>query len=242
MPRSNSYVYLLVMFLIFIACAGPGRVHQTPSEIIVPPPEFVVQDEDDLSLDQITLADSLLVQQSPVRVLQEARHRYNTAITSLAEADTTSARTAIDEVLSLMVVLNDVQAPTITEWRKALLGQINQFILDIQNGQQAPIEIKGVVPRVLNGSVRKNIKRYTGSNNNGLHAAYARSGLYGDMIRNELALKGMPQELQWLPVVESAFKPRAYSWADAVGMWQFIYETGKRYIFVTPTFSVTHND
>lgn len=111
MTRSNSYVCLFVMFLIFIACAGPGRVHQSPSEIIVPPQEFVVQedDEEDLSLDQITLADSLLVQQSPVRILQEARHRYNTAITSLAEADTTSARTAIDEVLSLMVVLNDVQ-------------------------------------------------------------------------------------------------------------------------------------
>ena len=231
MTRSNSYVCLLVMFLIFIGCAGPGRVHLPPSEIIVPPPEFVVQgeDEEDLSLDQITLADSLLVQQSPVRILQEARHRYNTAITSLAEADTTSARTTIDEVLSLMVVLNDVQDPTITEGRKALLGQVNQFILDIQNSRQASIEVKGVVPRVLNKSVRKNIQRYTGSNNSGLHAAYARSGLYGDMIRNELALKGMPQELQWLPVVESAFKPRAYSWADAVGMWQFIYETGKRY-------------
>ena len=121
MTRSNSYVCLIVMFLIFIGCAGPGRVHQPPSEIIVVPPEFVVQgeDEEDLSLDQITLADSLLVQQSPVRILQEARHRYNTAITSLAEADTTSARTTIDEVLSLMVVLNDVQAPTITGGRKA---------------------------------------------------------------------------------------------------------------------------
>ena len=105
MTRSNSYVSLFVMFLIFIACAGPGRVHQSPSEIIVPPPEFVVQDEDDLSLDQITLADSLLVQQSPVRILQEARHRYNTAITSLAEADTTSARTAIDEVLRVATLL-----------------------------------------------------------------------------------------------------------------------------------------
>ena len=49
------------------------------------------------------------------------------------------------------------------------------------------------------------------------------------MIREELAARGLPAELQWLPVVESGFKPRAFSWAAAAGMWQFIYDTGKRY-------------
>jgi membrane-bound lytic murein transglycosylase D len=218
-----------VLFLIFIACAGSGRMQQPPAVTVMPPEAVVQEEEEALSLDQITLADSLLVQQSPERIIREAHKRYDTAVTALAAADTASARTAIDEVLSLMIVLNGVQAPAITDERKVLLRQINQFISSIQDGHQASIEVKGVMPRILNNSIRKQIKAYSGSNKGVLLRSYARSGLYGDMIRNELALKGMPQELQWLPVVESAFMPRAYSWADAVGMWQFIYETGKRY-------------
>lgn len=231
MNKSFSSIGILTLFLLCIACAGrPARVQTPPVVVSVPSDEIVEEEEaEDLSLDQITLADSALVQQAPERILEAARDRYVAAETMLAEEDTTAARAAVDEVLGLMVVLNDVQDPAVMTGRKALLKQLNRLITDMQNGSQASVEVKGVIPRTFNSSVRKRIQWYAGSNKSGLTASYARSGLYGDMIRNELARRGMPQELQWLPVVESAFKPRAYSWADAVGMWQFILDTGKRY-------------
>src|SRR6185503_15097104 len=45
----------------------------------------------------------------------------------------------------------------------------------------------------------------------------------------QLAEAGMPEQLSWLPLVESGFKDRALSSARARGLWQFIPSTGYRY-------------
>jgi membrane-bound lytic murein transglycosylase D len=49
------------------------------------------------------------------------------------------------------------------------------------------------------------------------------------MIRRQLAEAGLPEQLAWLPLVESGFKDRALSSARALGLWQFIPSTGYRY-------------
>ena len=56
-----------------------------------------------------------------------------------------------------------------------------------------------------------------------------RMGTYGPMIQNELAARGMPQDLLYLCMIESGLNPNAYSRAAAAGLWQFIEETGERY-------------
>lgn len=48
-------------------------------------------------------------------------------------------------------------------------------------------------------------------------------------IVNEVKKRGMPMEVALLPVVESGFKPHAYSKSHAAGLWQFIPGTGKVY-------------
>ena len=49
-------------------------------------------------------------------------------------------------------------------------------------------------------------------------------------IFEEMLMKyKLPLELKYLPIVESALKPDAESWAGAAGLWQFMYNTGKRY-------------
>ncbi len=48
-------------------------------------------------------------------------------------------------------------------------------------------------------------------------------------IAGELERRGMPGELALLPIVESAYDPFAYSRGRALGTWQFIAETGRRY-------------
>lgn len=56
-----------------------------------------------------------------------------------------------------------------------------------------------------------------------------RSRKYLYYIVDELERRGMPTELALLPMVESAYNPRAYSRARALGMWQFIPSTGKNF-------------
>ncbi len=49
------------------------------------------------------------------------------------------------------------------------------------------------------------------------------------MILEELKRAGLPEQISWLPLVESGFKVRALSRARALGLWQFIASTGYRY-------------
>lgn len=56
-----------------------------------------------------------------------------------------------------------------------------------------------------------------------------RGGAYAPMILEQLAARGMPQDLLYLAMIESGFQPNATSHAAAVGVWQFISATGQRY-------------
>jgi len=56
-----------------------------------------------------------------------------------------------------------------------------------------------------------------------------RSGEYEGMIRRKLRERGLPEDLLYLSMIESGFNPTARSPAAAVGLWQFIPDTGRRY-------------
>ncbi len=56
-----------------------------------------------------------------------------------------------------------------------------------------------------------------------------RSQLYLFHIVEEVEKRGMPTEIALLPMIESAFNPKAYSRAHASGIWQFIPSTGKNF-------------
>lgn len=60
----------------------------------------------------------------------------------------------------------------------------------------------------------------------------ARSGRYIDQIQQILQEEGVPVELAYLPLVESSFNIHARSRAGAVGMWQFMARTGRKYLRV----------
>jgi hypothetical protein len=59
--------------------------------------------------------------------------------------------------------------------------------------------------------------------------ALERSGRYVPRISPILKKEGLPAGLAYLPLVESGFQPHAASHARAVGLWQFIPGTGRRY-------------
>ncbi len=63
-------------------------------------------------------------------------------------------------------------------------------------------------------------------------AGLIRSGAYLDEIRTILQSYGVPQDLAYLPHVESSFNPKAYSKFGAAGIWQFTRSTGKRFMRV----------
>ena len=52
---------------------------------------------------------------------------------------------------------------------------------------------------------------------------------YFPMIEQELDKNGLPLELKIVPVIESALNPTAVSRRGAVGLWQFMLQTGRQY-------------
>ncbi len=56
-----------------------------------------------------------------------------------------------------------------------------------------------------------------------------RTGRYFPHIERMLRLNHMPDDLKYLPVIESALRPTVGSHAGARGIWQFISSTGKKY-------------
>jgi membrane-bound lytic murein transglycosylase D len=62
-----------------------------------------------------------------------------------------------------------------------------------------------------------------------LERAFERARPFLHFILTEVERRGLPGELALLPVVESAFRPYAYSHGSAAGLWQFIPSTGRLY-------------
>ncbi|MEA2751064.1 MAG: rane-bound lytic murein transglycosylase [Myxococcales bacterium] len=56
-----------------------------------------------------------------------------------------------------------------------------------------------------------------------------RSGRYRESIRKVFRKKGLPEDLTWLAMIESGFEPIARSPVGAMGLWQFMPDTGKIY-------------
>ena len=57
-----------------------------------------------------------------------------------------------------------------------------------------------------------------------------RSGGYEDAMRAVFRAEGLPEDITYLPHVESSFNPNAYSKYGAAGAWQFMRSTGRHYL------------
>ena len=58
-------------------------------------------------------------------------------------------------------------------------------------------------------------------------AALERHGIYGPMVVSTLKKAGLPTDIQYLPFVESSYRPTAYSRVGAAGMWQIMPRTAR---------------
>lgn len=81
----------------------------------------------------------------------------------------------------------------------------------------------------LNGQVQAYVRYYQGQGQKMLRTAFTRLSQYETMMRKVFQEEGVPEELIYVGLVESAYNPYAHSPAGAAGIWQFVSETGRRY-------------
>lgn len=86
-----------------------------------------------------------------------------------------------------------------------------------------------VMEMPYNSVVQKFIDQYSGRLRRTVSYALGAGNFYIPIFEEALDYYGLPLELKYLPVIESALEPKAKSPAGAVGLWQFMLATGKRY-------------
>lgn len=84
-------------------------------------------------------------------------------------------------------------------------------------------------PFTLNPLIQGYINFYQGRGRSTMESGLRRSGVFMKLARKIFHEEGVPVDITWLGQVESAWKPRAVSWAAASGLWQFIPSTGRMY-------------
>ncbi|MBO6190298.1 MAG: transglycosylase SLT domain-containing protein [Alloprevotella sp.] len=86
-----------------------------------------------------------------------------------------------------------------------------------------------IVEMTYNEIVQSFIDRYCGKGRRQVSAMLGAANLYVPLFEQTLDEYGLPLELKFLPVIESALIPDAVSPAGAAGLWQLMLATGKQY-------------
>lgn len=124
-------------------------------------------------------------------------------------------------------------AATAQEGTLAELGERIEGLKPTEEARQTNAAVLGSeqidLPIEMNDQVVGAINLYSGKFRNWFSRALSRGLPHLPRIREILAEAGIPQDLAYIPIVESAFNPVALSRAKAKGLWQFIPSTGKQY-------------
>ena len=90
-------------------------------------------------------------------------------------------------------------------------------------------QLPNLIEMPYNSIVQSYIDLYTGRRRDQVARMLGLSQHYFPLFEEALEVQGMPLELRYLPVIESALNPVALSKAGASGLWQFMIGTGRAY-------------
>jgi membrane-bound lytic murein transglycosylase D len=169
-------------------------------------------------------------QDDPLSALEDALYVYQDSQLAWEKGDFDTALAALDDAYSLILKLKLPPDSSLIQEKNDLRLLIAQRIQEIYASQLTAVgNNHQTIPLVENEHVENQIKIFQTTEREFFEQSYKRSGLYRPMILEELRRAGLPEELSWVPLIESGFQVRAYSRARALGLWQFISSTGYRY-------------
>ncbi len=244
---------LIFSGLIFSGCAGltgqfragqAGEMDQTetPEPETAEPEKTVAAEKPQIEVLPLVPPDSNVYKTSRELIefenlsdissrLDKSLEFYQTSQDYWQQGDLENAIDALDNAYALILNTPPSDEPKLSQQKDDLRFMISKRILEIYASRYTTV--KGnhdAIPIVLNDHIKKEIELFTkGPVRMFFINSYKRSGLYRPYIVEELKKAGVPEELSWLPLVESGFKTKALSSARALGMWQFIASTGHKF-------------
>ena len=89
------------------------------------------------------------------------------------------------------------------------------------------VNMTSEIPLAFNPRVKRYIQVYSAEHREKVRRMLGLKRLYFSIFEESLDFYNLPQELRFLPIIESALNPNAVSRAGATGLWQLMYSTGK---------------
>ena len=192
----------------------------TPSTEQIPPPS---EDKDNT----ISPEASQVTNQE---LLDSALDFYQASNDFWEHGDLDNALDALDKAYSLILRIDKDKNPEVLQQKEDLRFTISKRIIEVYASRFTAVNgIHKAIPLVMNRHVKKALDLFKGRERKFFLDSYRRSGKYRQEIVLALKEAGLPEELSWLPLIESGFKVRAFSRARALGLWQFIASTGYKF-------------
>ncbi len=178
------------------------------------------EDTDENSEDEINDQD----------LLEAALDFVNASQDFWADGNLEKAIETLDEAYELILKIDTDSKPELIQQQEDLRFMTAKRILEIYASRYKAVNGNHrEIPLTMNEHVESEIKSFQGRERGFFIESYKRSGLYMNKIKASLKEAGLPEELAWMPHIESWFKVKALSTARALGIWQFIPSTGYKF-------------
>ncbi len=162
--------------------------------------------------------------------IDDALYFYQEAIEYWNRGEPDKAIQSLDDSYQTIYSILNEKDPEITQQKEDLRLLISKRILEIYASRSHLHMNRGQeIPLAMNQYVTREIKRFQTTERSFFIESYRLSGKYRPAIVEEMRKAGLPEDLSWLPLIESGFKTKALSKARALGLWQFIASTAYRY-------------
>jgi membrane-bound lytic murein transglycosylase D len=133
----------------------------------------------------------------------------------------------LDSLVNLWYVENSLGQEPDSTWSSVADSLYPQFPDSIYIERLSRLPVK--VNLTYNRQVRNYIQVYTGKRRELVEVLLGLSDYYFPIFDEIFDYYGIPLELKYCSIIESALNPRAVSRAGATGIWQFMYGTGRMY-------------
>jgi len=134
----------------------------------------------------------------------------------------------LDSMLSLWYVQSFMNSPQNIQYNFSNDTASLPHFTDAEYQEQLA-HMNTYIEMTYNDVVKKFIEFYAIKRRRQVEVMLGLSEYYFPIFEEALDKYGLPLELKFLPIIESALNPRAISRAGASGLWQFMYTTGKLY-------------
>jgi membrane-bound lytic murein transglycosylase D len=137
----------------------------------------------------------------------------------------------LDQAYLLILGINTHNSESLIQQKEDMRFMIAKRIIEIYASREIVITgSQDEIPVIINKQVQYEIDLYAkGHLRSYFIDSYKRSGKYRQMIVEMFKKENLPQELSWLPLIESGFKATALSKSRALGLWQFMASTGYKF-------------